>query len=142
MTIVHRRQLRVEWGHCDPAGIVFNSRFFEYFDWNTWLMFEAVLGVPPSKLGSVYGIMGIPIVDAKARFIRPAKFNDSVEIASQVREFRRSSFDVGHQLHVGGELAVEGSETRVWTVRDPIDPLRLKGVPIPAAVTQRFQGAP
>ena len=30
-----RRQLTVEWGLCDPAGIVFNSRFFEYFDAST-----------------------------------------------------------------------------------------------------------
>ena len=137
---VHRRQLRVEWGHCDPAGIVFNSRFFEFFDWNTWLMFEAALGVPASELQGVYGIMGLPLVDAKARFIKPAKFNDVVEIASQVSEFRRSSFDVAHRLYVEGELAVEGSETRVWTARDPSDPLRLKSIPLPAAVTERFQG--
>ncbi|HEY4856076.1 MAG TPA: thioesterase family protein, partial [Xanthobacteraceae bacterium] len=112
---VHRRQLRVQWGHCDPAGIVFNSRFFEFFDWSTWLMFEAALGVPPSELEGVYGIMGLPLVDAKARFIKPARFNDVVQIASQVSEFRRSSFDVAHRLYVDGELAVDGSETRVWT---------------------------
>jgi 4-hydroxybenzoyl-CoA thioesterase len=138
---VHRRQLRVQWGHCDPAGIVFNSRFFEFFDWSTWLMFEAALSVPPSELEGVYGIMGLPLVDAKARFIKPARFNDVVEIASQVNEFRRSSFDVAHRLYVDGELAVDGSETRVWTARDPNDPLRLQAIPIPAAVTERFAGA-
>lgn len=138
---VHRRQLRVQWGHCDPAGIVFNSRFFEFFDWSTWLMFEAALSVPPSELEGVYGIMGLPLVDAKARFIKPAKFNDVVEIASQVNEFRRSSFDVAHRLYVDGELAVDGSETRVWTARDPNNPLRLQAIPIPAAVTERFAGA-
>ena len=138
---VHRRQLRVQWGHCDPAGIVFNSRFFEFFDWNTWLMFEAALGVAVSELEGVYGIMGLPLVDAKARFIKPAKFNDVVEIASQVNEFRRSSFDVAHRLYVDGELAVDGSETRVWTARDPNDPLRLQAIPIPAAVTERFGAA-
>ena len=40
-----RRQLTVEWGQCDPAGIVFNSRFFEMFDVSTWMLFEAALGV-------------------------------------------------------------------------------------------------
>ena len=136
---VHRRQVRMEWGHCDPAGIVFNSRFFEFFDASTWLMFETALGVPASELETLYGIMGLPLVDAKARFLKPAKFNDVAEIASQVSEFRRSSFDVGHELHVGGELAVEGSETRVWTARDRNDPLALKAIPIPAAVTERFE---
>ena len=26
---VHVRELVVEWGHCDPAGIVFHPRYFE-----------------------------------------------------------------------------------------------------------------
>ena len=29
-----------------PAGIVFNSRFFEFFDTSAWEVFEAALGVP------------------------------------------------------------------------------------------------
>src|ERR1700730_2785404 len=137
---IYRRQITVEWGHCDPAGIVFNSRFFEFFDWSTWSMFSAALRVRPADFRKEFGIMGMPIVDAKARFLAPAKFNDVVEIASEVSEFRRSSFDVAHRLYVDGELAVDGSETRVWTARDPNDPLRLQAIPIPAAVTERFAG--
>src|SRR5215813_6768168 len=75
-SLVFHRQFTVEWGHCDPAGIVFNSRFFEFFDWSAWLMFEAALGVRPADLASRFGIVGIPLVDAKARFLKPAKFND------------------------------------------------------------------
>jgi 4-hydroxybenzoyl-CoA thioesterase len=37
-SFVNRRQFMIEWGHCDPAGIVFNSRFFEFFDWGTWTL--------------------------------------------------------------------------------------------------------
>jgi len=133
-----RRQFTIEWGHCDPAGIVFNSRFFEFFDWSTWTLFEAALGVKPHELGAVYGIMGIPLVDASARFMAPARFGDVVALTSRVSEFRRSSFDVAHQLHVRGELAVEGSETRVWAVRDAADPSRIKSQPIPPEVTARF----
>jgi 4-hydroxybenzoyl-CoA thioesterase len=136
---VYHRQLTVEWGHCDPAGIVFNSRFFEFFDWSAWLLFEAALGVRPSGLHAAYGIAGIPLVDAQARFLKPAKFNDVVDIASEVGEIRRSSFEVTHRLTIDGELAVEGMETRVWAGRDRNDPERLKGMPIPAAVVERFR---
>jgi 4-hydroxybenzoyl-CoA thioesterase len=134
-----RREFWIEWGHCDPAGIVFNSRFFEFFDWNTWLLFEAALGVRPGDLARTYGIMGIPLVDAKGRFLKPAKFNDLAEIVSEVAEFRRSSFELRHRISIGGETAVEGSETRVWAARDAQDPAKLKGVPIPAAVIERFR---
>lgn len=137
--LVYRRRFTVEWGHCDPAGIVFNSHFFEFFDWSVWLLFETALGVPPNQLGSAFGIVGIPLVDAKARFLKPAKFNDVADITSEVSEFRRSSFDVAHRISIGGELAVEGSETRVWAGRDPDDPVKLKGMPIPTAVIARFR---
>ncbi|HEY7006190.1 MAG TPA: acyl-CoA thioesterase, partial [Sphingomicrobium sp.] len=72
---------------------------------------------------------------------KPAQFNDVADIASEVSEFRRSSFEVTHRITVGGELAVEGSETRVWAGRDPNDPAKLKGLAIPAAVIERFQVA-
>ena len=139
--LVYRRQFTVEWGHCDPAGIVFNSRFFEYFDWSAWRLFEQALGVKPKELAPAFGIVGIPLVGAKARFLRPAKFNDVAEIASEVSKFGRSSFEVSHRISIGRELAVEGSETRVWAGRDPDDPVKMKGVPIPAAVIARFQVA-
>ena len=42
--LLSNRQFRIEWAHCDPAGIVFNSRFFEFFDWGTWTLFEKALG--------------------------------------------------------------------------------------------------
>ena len=137
--LVYRRQFTIEWGHCDPAGIAFNSRFFEFFDWSSWLLFEKALGVRPSDLGTTFGILGIPLVDARARFQRPAKFNDVAEITSEVSEFRRSSFEVRHLISIGGELAVEGSETRVWAAQDPNDPVKLKTLPIPAAVIERFR---
>jgi 4-hydroxybenzoyl-CoA thioesterase len=137
--LVYHRQFTVEWGHCDPAGIVFNSRFFEFFDWNAWLLFEAALGVRPSELGATFGIVGIPLVDAQARFLKPAKFNDVADIASEVSEFRRSSFEMKHRISIGGEVAVEGSETRVWAAQDPMNPVKLKGIPIPAAVIERFR---
>jgi 4-hydroxybenzoyl-CoA thioesterase len=139
--LVSRRQLTIEWSHCDPAGIVFNSRFFEYFDWGTWTLFEAALGVRPPDLAATFGILGLPLVDAGARFIAPARFGDVVELTSQVSEFRRSSFDVEHKLTVRGELAVEGRETRVWAGRDPANPAAIKAQPIPADVIARFARA-
>ncbi len=137
-SLLNRRTFTIEWGHCDPAGIVFNSRFFEFFDWGTWTLFEAALGVKPPDLAGVFGIVGIPLVDTAARFLAPARFGDVVELTSQVSEFRRSSFDVDHRLFVHGAVAVEGRETRVWAARDPADACKIKSLPIPPEVTARF----
>lgn len=137
-SFVFRRQMTIEWGHCDPAGIVFNSRFFEFFDHSTWLLFEAALGVAPPNLGPTYGILGLPLVDARADFRKPARFGDAIEIASRVSEFRRSSFDVEHRITVDGELAVEGGETRVWAARAKDDPDKIGAVAIPPEVIAKF----
>lgn len=137
-SFIFRRQLTVECGQCDPAGIVFNPRFFEMFDATTWLLFEAALGVKPDALPRTYGIVGIALVDARANFLKPAKFGDVIEIAARVTEFRRTSFDVEHRLSVGGDIAVEGAETRVWTVRHKTDPDKIASAAIPAEVIAKF----
>lgn len=137
-SLVHRRQVTIEWGHCDPAGIVFNPRFFEFFDASTWLLFETALGVKPDALPKTYGIIGIALVDARANFKKPAKFGDTIEIASRIKEFRRSSFEVEHLIFIGGEIAIEGGETRVWAVRDTDNPDKITTAAIPADVIARF----
>jgi 4-hydroxybenzoyl-CoA thioesterase len=137
-SFVYRRQLTIEWGHCDPAGIVFNPRFFELFDASSWMLFEAALGVKQQDLAATYDIVGIALVDAKANFLKPAKFGDKVEIVSRVAEFRRSSFDVEHTLSVGSGVAVEATETRVWAVRDKTDADKIKTAAIPKDVIARF----
>ena len=136
-----RRQLTIEWGQCDPAGIVFNSRFFEIFDSNSWQLFEAALGVKPHELATAFGIIGIPLVDVRANFLKPIKFGDVVDVASRINEFRRSSFDVEHRLSVDGELAVEGSETRVWAARSKDDPEKIGATTIPSDVIAKFRTA-
>ena len=137
--LVYRRQLTIEWGHCDPAGIVFNPRFFEMFDASTWMLFETALGVKQQELTAAYGIIGIALVDARANFMKPAKFGDVIEIASRIKEFRRSSFDVEHLISIAGEIAVEGGETRVWAVRNKTDADKITTAAIPAEVIAKFK---
>jgi 4-hydroxybenzoyl-CoA thioesterase len=132
------REFRIEWGDCDPAGIVFNPRFFQFFDTNTWLMFEAALGVPVQDINKRYGLAGIVLVDVQGNFLRPAAFGETVEMSSRVKEFRRSSFEVEHRLTKGSDLLVEGSETRVWAVRHPSEPDRIAPASIPFEVIAKF----
>ncbi len=84
------------------------------FDTSSWMLFETALGVKQQELASTYGIIGIALVDARANFLKPAKFGDTIEVASRITEFRRSSFDVQHTITIGSDVATEGNETRVW----------------------------
>ena len=51
----HRRSLTVEWGQCDPAGIVFNPRYFEFFDWSTALLLDSALGMNKAAMMAAWG---------------------------------------------------------------------------------------
>ena len=140
--LVSRRQFTIEWGYCDPVGIVLNSRFFEFFDWGTWALFAAALEVKPHELREKLDIFGIPLVDAGAAFVTPARFGDEIELQSHMAEFRRSSFDVAHRVvRRDGTVLVEGHETRVWAIRDTADPAKIKSHPIPDDIIARFEVA-
>jgi len=134
----NRRNVRIEWGDCDPLGIVFYPRYFAIFDVSTYYLFESVLGISSSKIHDALAFAGFPLVDARARFLIPSRFGDDLMVESTIGEFRTSSFDVVHRLTRSGELAVEGFETRVWVVRDANAPNQLKGQPIPREVKERF----
>jgi 4-hydroxybenzoyl-CoA thioesterase len=138
LTNVHL--VTVEWGHCDPAGIVYFPNYFTYFDSSTNALFLRALGCNKYEMLKRYGIVGIPLVDVGARFIVPSTFGDVVTIESSVAEIRRSSFRMLHRLLRGDTLAVEGTETRVWVGRDPADPDGLKGMPIPQDVVAKLSG--
>ena len=131
------RQVSIEWGDCDPAGIVFYPRYFAFFDASTANLFEAA-GFKKLEMLKQFNAVGFPMVDTRANFSIPSRFGDEVVIESTITEFRRSSFDVYHRLLKQGELAVEGFETRVWAVRDPENEERLKSAPIPQAIIDAF----
>jgi 4-hydroxybenzoyl-CoA thioesterase len=136
------RTTRIEWGDCDPAGIVFYPRYFELFDTSTTMLVERATGMKKIEYLKAYDLAGHPVVETRARFRIPTRFGDEVEIETKLASCGRSSFKLEHRLTLAGALAVEGTETRVWVGRDPGDPTRMQSRPIPAEVVARFTEAP
>ena len=135
--LVNSRIIRIEWGDCDPAGIVYYPRYFAFFSECTAALFERALGMSKHEYLKAYDIAGHPLVSTQSRFIIPTRFGDDVKIDTTITELRRSSFDVSHRLFKQGTLAVEGLETRVWVRADAANG-RMKGAPIPQDVIERL----
>jgi 4-hydroxybenzoyl-CoA thioesterase len=133
------RALRIEWGDCDPAGIVFYPRFFAMFDHSTTTLITAATGLNKYELFQTYDFAGYPMVDTRARFMIPCRFGDDVTIESAFAKIGRSSFEIEHRLFKKGELCLEGFETRVWVGHDPQDPTRIKSKPIPDDLAAKFR---
>ncbi|MGH8262535.1 MAG: acyl-CoA thioesterase [Steroidobacterales bacterium] len=138
--ITNTRKVRIEWGDCDPAGIVYFPRYFAFFDDSTAALFEAA-GLRKREMIRAYDIVGIPVVDVHAKFFIPSIFGEDVEIESSIGKWGRSSFEVRHRLLKNTELAVEGFETRVWVGRHPEKPDGIQARPIPKDVIDRFEKA-
>jgi 4-hydroxybenzoyl-CoA thioesterase len=138
--LVNRREVEIEWGDCDAAGIVFFPRYFAFFDASTAKLLEKATGLKKIEWTRRYGIVGIPMVDTGARFIVPSRYGDVIVIETQATDVRRSSFDVAHRVYKGETLAIEARETRVWAGADPADPERIRGFPIPEAVATALRG--
>jgi 4-hydroxybenzoyl-CoA thioesterase len=138
--LVNRRDVEIEWGDCDAAGIVFYPRYFAMFNHSTELLIERALGMKKIAWTKKFGIVGIPMVDTGAKFIVPSRYGDVITIETTATAIRRSSFDIAHRVLKDGKLAIEAHETRVWTGRDPDDPSRIKAVAMPAEVVAALSG--
>jgi 4-hydroxybenzoyl-CoA thioesterase len=135
MTFTNTRTVRIEWGDCDPAGIIFYPRYFAIFDASTAMLFESALGMTKLQMFKALPFSGFPLVRTHAKFIKPTRFGDDVTVDTKIT-FGRTSFDIEHKLSRGGELCVECEEKRVWVVRDPEG--RLKSHPVPEEVREKF----
>lgn len=134
----NRREIQVEWGDCDPAGIVYFPRFFEFFDACTNALFERA-GFRKAKMLKHYGLLGIPLIEAGAQFYVPAAFGETVAVETRIVEWGNSSFRVEHKMYKGDVLAAEGRERRVWTVRDSLRASGMRSEAIPQEVKDKFQ---
>ena len=137
--LTNTRTIRVQWGDCDPAGIVFYPRYFEWFDASTILLFEKATGMTKVKMLEKYEGAGLALLEARAIFKVASHYGEDIDIETQVTEFRRSSFFLRHKVTKAGVLALEGYETRLWTVRDAKNDNRLRSGAIPPEVLAGFQ---
>ena len=137
--LTNTRMIRVQWGDCDPAGIVFYPRYFEWFDAGTILLFEKATGLTKIRMLEKYSGAGLALMEARAEFKVASQYGDDIQIETASRSSAAPASPCCTRVKKGGVPALEGFEKRVWTARDPADPKRLKSAPMPDEVSRGFQ---
>jgi 4-hydroxybenzoyl-CoA thioesterase len=107
------------------------------FDDSTSIMFAAA-GFSRQDLVHKYALVGIPMVDTRAKCYIPSTHGDWITIESRIESFKRSSFEVTHRAFKGKALAIEAFETRALVGRHPDDPGKLKSVAMPEEIIAKF----
>jgi 4-hydroxybenzoyl-CoA thioesterase len=125
--------ITVHFGDCDPAGIVFYPNFLRWMDAASAHFFTSC-GVPPwRELERTRGIIGTPLLEVNARFVKAATYPEKIEVHTRVEAWRAKVFVQYHAIKRGDELLCEGRETRAFIIRDHAAG-RLRSVPIPADI--------
>ncbi len=137
MPLSSRHEIMVEWGDCDPAGIVYYPAYFKWFDQATYRLFRKA-GLRRDDLTSGKFTEGAPLVAAECSFRRASQTGEKLVIESHVEKFGRTSFVVRHVFRdISGEIAAEGTETRIWAKKDG-EASTLEAVAIPDEMRQRL----
>lgn len=137
MPLISTYSITVAWGDCDPAEIVFYPNYFAWFDTATWALLDTA-GWPQSRLKERFGVIGVPLAEASARFLRPSRFGQRLEIKSQVEKWEERRFTVWHQAYRDGVLLLEGREARIFGKAHPDEPQRLQAITIPREFKEAF----
>jgi 4-hydroxybenzoyl-CoA thioesterase len=121
--------VRVEFGDCDPAGIVFFPNFSRWMDSASHHFFRHC-GLPPwRELTELPGCIGAPLLEIHTRFFNSATYGETIEVHSNVEEWRGKVFIQHHRVVRGDELICEGRETRALCVK--LADGGLKAIPVP-----------
>ena len=129
-------RVRVEFGDCDPAGIVFFPNFSRWMDAAS-LAFFMQSGLPPwRELVKTRGIVGTPLLEIHTRFVKAATYGEELVVETFVEEWRAKTFTQVHRVRRraadgSDELICEGRETRAFVRRDADDADRLRAMPVP-----------
>lgn len=129
-----RLDIRVDWGHCDPARIVYNPNFYDWMEAGLLALFEAAGLQLLAAMRENPQFRGTPLVRGEATFRAPARVGDTLVLVTRVTRLGGSSFEVEHRFELDGRTIVEAAQTRVWGMSPADDPDRLTAARIPDAV--------
>ena len=124
----------VEFGHCDPARIVWFPNFFRWIDHESRHFFIAC-GVPPwHETEKTMGVIGTPIVDSHSRFLKTATYGDELVFETSIPEWRGKSFVQRYRCVRGADVIMECDEVRIFAGRKETDPEAIRALPIPEGI--------
>lgn len=100
-----KKQIRVRFAHCDPAGIIFYPRFFELLNGIVEDWFLEALDHSFSVLFKKHSL-GTPMVDVHVEFLKPCFLDDLLDIEFYLTYLGKSSAIFYLEGQVGGHLKI------------------------------------
>ncbi|MEP7145464.1 MAG: thioesterase family protein [bacterium] len=122
---------RVLYAHTDKMGVVNNVRYFEYFEAGR-NDFLRKLGYPYTKLEKEN--TGLPVIEAYARFISSARYDDVILINTFLRQVPTVRFKIEYEIVFEQRVIVTG-----FTIHAFVNITKMKPTRPPRAFTDLIQ---
>lgn len=101
---------KVQFKHCDPAGIVFYPRYFEMINDLVEAFFDEALDCPFEDL---HRTGGVPTAEIAVQFTAPSRHGDRLTLALACTRLGRSSLDIRTEATCAGERRFVATQTLV-----------------------------
>src|SRR3989304_1651914 len=120
-SVVARFACEVQWGDCDPAGIIFYPTYFRWMDAATWAFLDSV-GYNARRCREEHRAM--PLVSAECQFLAPAGQGDRCEVRSRLP--RSGPHALAEQAH-HGRLGPQPTNSPIARSTAPTSPVNHSG---------------
>lgn len=112
--------VRVRYAETDAAGVVYYANYLAYFEVARveWLR---ALGCPVRE-AEARGVH-LPVVEARVRYLQPARLDDLLEIHVRPNEVKRASFSFDYEVRRGDDILARGYTRHAVVERESLRPL-------------------
>jgi YbgC/YbaW family acyl-CoA thioester hydrolase len=106
---------RINFYDCDPAGIIFYSRLFDFCHSAYEQMIESFSLTEDYWDNPQYVV---PIIHAECDYFSPIKYGDEIQIIVKVTELRSSSFELSYDLMLNSMKCASLKTVHVFVSRE------------------------
>lgn len=128
-TLLHRWPIRIYYEDTDGGGVVYHSNYLNFME-RARTEFLRSLGFQQTLLRSEQGIIFV-VREIGLKYIRPARFDDKLEIVTELTGTGRSLLQFRQTIMRGNELLTEAQVEVVC-----VDAQRFKPVAIPPTIRE------
>lgn len=132
MNKIYELPVRIRFGQCDPAGIVFHPQYFTIFNAVMEDFFRDVVGTPFHQI--IAEGTGLPVVGIHCDFVNPSRVGELCVAKVWVEKLGSASIRFAMTLECDGEPRLKMTETSVCVKRGE----QLVAQPLPEIIRERL----
>lgn len=107
-----REQVRVRYAETDQMGIVYYSRYFEYFEIGRISLLRSC-GFPYNEMESKFDCY-IPVVETYAKFLQPARLENVLTVETKILKKPTALLKFDYEIFSDDTLIAQGYTTHVF----------------------------